>query len=533
MSCRRGGLILGASATGCTEGTHRALSSAERERAPSRRKPFLASASCRSKEAEQIKKLRSEIRLLKSRLASSNATVERLMSRIGRMEEPDTAEGETAESKKHEKPLRELQKQLKDKDEELRQSSKRLNEVDKELVDAQSSNRDLKETQAQLKSRIRTLEAALEEADGALLCRLQKILGITAVRERSQEEVDKLRDGLRKQVKSKERPHHWKVGLLDSVKFKRQQIESIVTELSEVEVQRLSLQSEYIKAKAKLDKRGKQKTLAEVTVSSQQGFKTELCVFFKTDSCTKGKACTFAHGEAELIKSGSRQSDACSNDIETDSRLKEFQDLNERVKSLKSDKRQLEAEICKFEMDDELHQYNDALQAAEDVCSALGEQDFASKLFNPGVPTKEDRRDIKPDSTLFRFVKGLMLRSLTHSRLSFHSNEWCQLAQYDIIHINACINPELSTRYKFEQLKLAQKHPDGVKLPGKLHALELDSSVGELALFHGCREEVVPQILQQGFDFRIAGRNKGTMFGAGTYFAEQLGGKQGLLYILK
>ncbi|CAJ1361971.1 unnamed protein product, partial [Effrenium voratum] len=146
--------------------------------------------------------------------------------------------------------------------------------------------------------------------------------------------------------------------------------------------------------------------------------------------------------------------------------------------------------------------------------------DFALKLFRPGAVTREDRREIAREFPLFTFVKSLMIRSVTHHRLAYRSDEWCELAQFDILAINTCINPELSTRYKFEQMKLAQKHPDGVQLPKGVHALELDAKVGELALFHGCKKEVLPQILKQGFDFRIAGGNAGTMFGRGAYFAE-------------
>jgi len=113
-----------------------------------------------------------------------------------------------------------------------------------------------------------------------------------------------------------------------------------------------------------------------------------------------------------------------------------------------------------------------------------------------------------------------MLRSLTNHTLSYRSDVRCKVAQYDVISVTRCANPELSTRYKFEQMKLARKHPDGVELPDGIHALQLDPSIGELALFHGCISEKFPCILKQGFDFRIAGSNAGAMFGKGAYFAE-------------
>ena len=390
-----------------------------------------------------MKELRNKVAQLKGLYENSEKRCQRLQTALR------SRPSKEKENARLEKRIKELQEQLKSKDGDLKQRAVQLEKTDKKLVDAQSAKRDLEDANGQLKSRLRSPQAELEKADGVLLHRTEKLLGITAVPERSDEEIRKLRDGLQQQVKKKARPHHWSKSL---------------------------------------DLWGK-----------------------KQYELQKVRAILECKGVAMLAQQFSDKVEA------------EAQDLSQEVAQAKKLTEELVVEVRRLERDHDLLQYKDALDASEDVLRMLGEDEFASKLFNPGVPAKEDRRDIPSDSHLFRFVKGLMLRSLTHSRLCYHSDEWCQLAQYDIISIKKCINPELSTRYKFEQMKLAQKHPDGVKLPHSLHALELDSKVGELALFHGCREEVVPQILKQGFDFRIAGGNAGTMFGGGAYFAEQLG----------
>ena len=464
-----------------------------------------------------MKKLRSELARLKGLYKKSEERCQRLQT--GQNKTQDEITSKEKETAKLKKMIKELQEQLKAKDVELEQSAVRLEKIDKELVDAHSTKRHLEDTHGELKIRLRHLEAELGKADGVLLRRTEKLLGITAVPERSEEEIRKLRDGLQQQVKQKSRPQHWSMALylLDD---KRQELLEAMAHLEILEGKVRSMQQDYVKAKAKLQKGIEQRKIA-VAVSSQQGFKVELCTFFQQGCCAKGSTCTFAHGEVDLAKPARQSSD--KGETEARRLVQEFEDLSQAVAQAKKSTRELEVEVSSLEKDHDLHQYKDSLDASEDVLRMLQEEDFASKLFSPGVPTKEDRSDIRSDSHLFRFVKGLMIRSLTHSRRYHHSNEWCQLAQYDIICIKKCINPELSTRYKYEQMKLAQKHPDGVKLPDSLHALELDSKVGELALFHGCRQEVVPQILKQGFDFRIAGTNAGKMFGRGAYFAEQLG----------
>jgi hypothetical protein len=49
---------------------------------------------------------------------------------------------------------------------------------------------------------------------------------------------------------------------------------------------------------------------------------------------------------------------------------------------------------------------------------------------------------------------------------------------------------------------------------------ELDSSINEVYLFHGCPSAKVETIATQGLDTRLAGTNAGSLYGQGTYFAE-------------
>jgi hypothetical protein len=56
-------------------------------------------------------------------------------------------------------------------------------------------------------------------------------------------------------------------------------------------------------------------------------------------------------------------------------------------------------------------------------------------------------------------------------------------------------------------------------LPG--HA-SLDSSITEVYLLHTPSHQALPSILDQGFDERFAGSNCGTLYGDGTYFAEDV-----------
>ena len=48
------------------------------------------------------------------------------------------------------------------------------------------------------------------------------------------------------------------------------------------------------------------------------------------------------------------------------------------------------------------------------------------------------------------------------------------------------------------------------------------SDVNETFLMHGIPKQVLHDVLMNGLDERYAGANKGTLFGAGSYFAQDI-----------
>jgi len=471
----------------------------------------------------KLKKLREKVRVLQASLETKVRIIQRFEEgQKSKVEQLDAYEKDTSKLKKSNEAL---QDQVKAKESELKVALVNLKSQEQLVACSDIEAQKLQSEVARWSSKARTLEADLRLADGQLLSRLQKSLGVEAQPERTEAEVLELRDTLLVQIQSKGNPFH-SCQTVQEADDAELQLRTTAKQLLALETQRDNLKDRHVKSKVKLEKLEPKQLVAPNLVAPDL-YKIDLCTFFETNSCTKGSDCTFAHGIDEITRTSdglgasTRQTDAPRAEIAGLKRgMQEFSHLLEQVQAKKEEKRQLELQIRKLQEENDHQQYREAKAASLELMQLMGENEFALKLLSPTVPTKEDTLEIASTSHLFKFVKNLMLRSVTGHLLQYKSTERCKLAQYEILNIAKCINPELSTRYKFEQMKLSRKHPNGVDLPDSLHAICLNANVGELALFHGCSAQSMPNILKQGFDFRIAGSNTGTMFGKGAYFAE-------------
>eukprot|EP00929_Paragymnodinium_shiwhaense_P075621 TRINITY_DN38683_c0_g1_i1.p1 TRINITY_DN38683_c0_g1~~TRINITY_DN38683_c0_g1_i1.p1 ORF type:complete len:1018 (-),score=198.07 TRINITY_DN38683_c0_g1_i1:22-3075(-) len=358
------------------------------------------------------------------------------------------------------------------------------------------------------------------------LTRLQKSLGIDAPEESTKEQSEALRRALVSQVEPKGFPCHWReIGAQikeNDLAIKRVEEETadLDAELAKLKQQRHELAQKKVRADRTLAL-SKEQQVRSVTLRSPIGYKVDLCAFYDQDTCAKGAACPFAHGKADLRHASTVTAKASVKEVEEAKIVvKQFEDMKTCISRLEDERRQLLSQVAGLGGSGGYAEYREAMKANDTLTELLRQEEFATRLLSSSIPAKKDEKEVDPSDQLFTFVTCVIQRSLTKHRLTHGSDERCSLAQYDIISVTRVMNPELSHRYKYEFLKLKTKHPKGVRLPDGLHALELDSSVGELVLFHGCRADAVPNILQQGFDFRLSGTSAGTMFGKGSYFAE-------------
>ena len=142
------------------------------------------------------------------------------------------------------------------------------------------------------------------------------------------------------------------------------------------------------------------------------------------------------------------------------------------------------------------------------------------------------------DSWLHSFgkcVENEFFRSRAAHRRNQQSSEICELPQYEVIAIEAVINPDLAARQRFFKQEAEAREPSGshcytahkVVAPApeslKLQCLCAgQEGIDERMLlgWHGACDEAVAQIIADGFNPCCTGKGAGSLFGRGLYFAE-------------
>jgi len=135
------------------------------------------------------------------------------------------------------------------------------------------------------------------------------------------------------------------------------------------------------------------------------------------------------------------------------------------------------------------------------------------------VHNEEELHCNSPD---FKFLEAIFQGSLTSHRLHYDSEEWCEPPQLTIVKITTVPFPsDLLQKYTTNRERISKKplHALQVPMDAALKPITTQRNANEYFLFHGCPWAAVDDIAATGFDWRLAGKKTGMMFGRGIYFA--------------
>ena len=124
----------------------------------------------------------------------------------------------------------------------------------------------------------------------------------------------------------------------------------------------------------------------------------------------------------------------------------------------------------------------------------------------------------------YDYIVSMFQNSMVKHRKSFNSAEWCERPMVEVTLIESVVNPVKQPLYVVAREEVKRGNPDGCEpVPGisaaKCQGLT-GSDLNEYFLFHGSCYQQVSEILREGLDPQRGGESAGSMFGKGTYFAE-------------
>eukprot|EP00434_Breviolum_minutum_P007744 symbB.v1.2.006830.t1/scaffold379.1/size332124/12 len=133
-------------------------------------------------------------------------------------------------------------------------------------------------------------------------------------------------------------------------------------------------------------------------------------------------------------------------------------------------------------------------------------------------------RDLGEHEPEYDYIVSMFQNSMVEHRKSWKSAEWCEKPKVEVTSIESVVNPVNQPLYVFAREEVKRGNPGGCEpVPGisaaKCQALT-GSDLNEYFLFHGSCYQQVGEILREGLDPQRGGESAGSMFGKGTYFAE-------------
>lgn len=143
----------------------------------------------------------------------------------------------------------------------------------------------------------------------------------------------------------------------------------------------------------------------------------------------------------------------------------------------------------------------------------------------------ETRKLEESPSVMERVMR--LFTGLSHQNAFFNgkSSRCHAFQQMKVVSVHSLHNPQRWSKYTTCKEELRQKHHKaGINVkPLPIHALddliegvELDKSLNEVLLAHGCSPTAAAGILEEGFDMRYTTTNGGDLYGQGLYLADEL-----------
>ena len=124
----------------------------------------------------------------------------------------------------------------------------------------------------------------------------------------------------------------------------------------------------------------------------------------------------------------------------------------------------------------------------------------------------------------YDYIVSMFQNSMVKHRKSFNSAEWCERPMVEVTLIESVVNPVKQPLYVVAREEVKRGNPDGCEPAPGISAAKCQgltgSDLNEYFLFHGSCYQQVSEILREGLDPQRGGESAGSMFGKGTYFAE-------------
>ena len=164
------------------------------------------------------------------------------------------------------------------------------------------------------------------------------------------------------------------------------------------------------------------------------------------------------------------------------------------------------------------------LRRSENQLSLTSLRSISALPPAPLVQEVTTLRDLGEHEPEYDYIVSMFQNSMVEHRKSWKSAEWCEKPKVEVTSIESVVNPVNQPLYVFAREEVKRGNPGGCEpVPGisaaKCQALT-GSDLNEYFLFHGSCYQQVGEILREGLDPQRGGESAGSMFGKGTYFAE-------------
>jgi len=182
-----------------------------------------------------------------------------------------------------------------------------------------------------------------------------------------------------------------------------------------------------------------------------------------------------------------------------------------------------EAQLQEPKLGLRLHSIENQLRWSENQLSLTSLRSISAL---PSAPLGQEVTtiDLGEGEPEYDYIVSMFQNSMVEHRKSFDSAEWCEKPKVEVTLIESVVNPVKQPLYELAKEEVKRGNPGGCEpVPGisaaKCQGLT-GSDLNEYFLFHGSSYQQVGEILREGLDPQRGGESAGSMFGKGTYFAE-------------